>query len=190
MLVCRKVCVEILQNSTTQTPKLKDQKKEPLRNPLVSPMKEWVHIGGGVHRLDRLGGLGRSPSGTLRLFPRITVAPLEELRDALPVWGSLGSAWKNGLYLDLYLMCCSDNKKKIEVADSQTLRQSDPKSRHSDSQTQKADNQTVRQSDLKSRQSDTQTVRPGRQTVRHSDSQTRHADSQTVRHSDLAKQTV
>ena len=78
---------------------------------------------------------------------------------------------------------------QIRKADNQTLRQSDPKSIQSDTQTvrpEKADNQTVRQSDPKSRQSDTQTVRPGRQTVRQSDSHTRHADGQTLRHSDLA----
>ena len=49
-----------------------------------------------------------------------------------------------------------------------------------------ADSQTVRQSDPNSRQSDTQTVRPEKQTIRQSDSQTRQADSQTLRQSDPA----
>ena len=31
---------------------------EPPHNPLVSPMWSWIHIGGGFHFLDPLGGLG------------------------------------------------------------------------------------------------------------------------------------
>ena len=55
------------------------------------------------------------------------------------------------------------------VADSQTVRQSDPNSRQSDTQTVRPEKQTVRHSDSHTRQADSQTVRPGMQTVRQSD---------------------
>ena len=78
--------------------------------------------------------------------------------------------------------------------EKQTVRQSDPKSRQSDTQTVRPEKQTVRHSDSQTRKADNQTVRQsdpaGRQseqTVRHSDSQTRQADSQTIRQSHPAR---
>ena len=71
--------------------------------------------------------------------------------------------------------------------EKQTVRQSDPKSRQSDSQTRQEDSQTLRQSDPAGRLSDNQTVTPGTQTVRQADNQTRQADSQTIRQSHPAR---